>query len=260
MPSPTTPKSKQTTKTNYKSATTQRTTTINIPKSKLSERLITASTTTQKTRATRRKGILQNQRFFSSKRPSISQGNRDPFSGALLKTQPSVITSTYTTTESPHYSIIDATKKTKLATTPSPKLTNENVRKATSKRPSINQGTRVPFSGALLITQPSVITSSTTTEPPHYLIIDTTKKTKLATTPSPKLTNENVRKATTLHPKIQSKKDSLPIWSAKLATTPSQKLTIENVRKATFLYPNIEPKRDSFPIWSAWKEFGCKLD
>merc|ERR1719350_580818 len=181
-PSPTTPKSKQTTTRKNKSATTQRTTTKNISKS---ERLVTASTTTQKTRATRRKEIFQNQRVFSSKRPSIN-----------------------------------------------------------------NQGTRSPFSGALLITQPSVITSTTTTEPPHNLIFDTTKKTKLATTPSPKLAIKNIRKATTLHPKIQSKKDSLPIWSEKLPITPSLKLTIENVRKATALDPKIQPNRDSLPIWA----------
>jgi len=184
IPSPTTPKSKQTTTRKYKSATTKRTSTKSISKS---EQLVTASTT-QKTRATRRKEIFQNQRFVISKRPSIN-----------------------------------------------------------------NQGTRSPFSGALLITQPSVITSSTT-ETPQYLIIDTTKKKKLATTPLPKLNIENVRKATTLHPKINPKRDSLtrsdrdslPTW-----IQPSSKLTIENVRKdASILYPKEEPRRDSLPIWS----------
>merc|ERR1712137_123511 len=102
---------------------------------KFSEQLIIASTTTQKTKTTRRREIFKNQRV-TSKRPHES-----PFSGAVLVTQPSVVTSTpsstssSTTTKPPKYLIFATTTKTKtkLATTPSSKLNNLNVKSSNPK-------------------------------------------------------------------------------------------------------------------------------
>merc|ERR1712137_468960 len=90
---------------------------------KFSEQLIIASTTTQKAKTTRRREIFRNQRV-TSKRPRDS-----PFSGAVLVTQPSVVTSTSSSTTT--------AMKTKLATTPSSKLNNSNVKKAATLKPKV---------------------------------------------------------------------------------------------------------------------------
>merc|ERR1712137_1148204 len=100
-----------TTSKKYKSPTTA--------SPKFSEQLIIASTTTQKAKTTRRREIFRNQRL-TSKRPREA-----PFSGAVLVTQPSVVTSTTTA------------MKTKLATTPSSKLNNSNVKKAATLKPKV---------------------------------------------------------------------------------------------------------------------------
>ena len=89
------------------------------------------------------------------------------------------------------------------ATTTSQKRTTtqrrifQNQRYA-NKRPSSNQGTENLFSGALLITTPSVISQPSTTS--------TTIKKKLATTKLPKINIQNVKKASTLSPQPQFNK------------------------------------------------------
>merc|ERR1712179_867551 len=119
----------QTTKQVKKLATTETTTTSNKYKSpttaspKFSEQLILASATTQKAKTTHRREIFRNQRL-TSKRPRES-----PFSGAVLVTQPSVVTSTSSSTTT--------AMKTKLATTPSSKLNNSNVKKVATLKPKV---------------------------------------------------------------------------------------------------------------------------
>merc|ERR1711909_82788 len=124
-PSTTSPRSIQTTKQVKKLATTERTTTSKKWKAPTpaSEQLIIASATTQKAKTTRRREIFRNQRL-TSKRPRES-----PFSGAVLVTQPSVVTSTSSSTTT--------AMKTKLATTPSSKLNNSNVKKVATLKPKV---------------------------------------------------------------------------------------------------------------------------
>jgi len=103
------------------------------------------------------------------------------------------------------------------ATTTSQKRTTtqrrifQNQRYA-NKRPSSNQGTENLFSGALLITTPSVISQPSTTS--------TTIKKKLATTKLPKINIQIVKKASTLspHPQFNKPEANAPdtkdrIWS-----------------------------------------------
>jgi len=106
---------------------------------------------------------------------------------------------TTTRTKSPTRASLQLSDQLVFATTTSEKQTTttkirifQNQRYA-SKRPSLNQGTDNLFSGALLITTPSVISQPSTTT-------STTIKKKLATTKLPKINIKNVKKASTLSP------------------------------------------------------------
>lgn len=68
-----------------------------------------------------------------------------------------------------------------------------------NKRPSSNQGADNLFSSAVLITSPSVISQPSTTT-------STTIKKRLATTKLPKIKTQNAKKASTLRPQPQFKK------------------------------------------------------
>ena len=93
--------------------------------------------------------------------------------------------------------VFATTTSQKRTTTQRQRRIFQNQRYA-SKRPSSNLGTENLFSGALLITTPSVISQPSTTS--------TTIKKKLATTKLPKINIQNVMKASTLSPQPQFNK------------------------------------------------------
>jgi len=112
-------------------------------------------------------------------------------------------------------------KKWKSPTTASPKFSEQLIiastttqKNKTTRRREIFRNQRLttkrpreaPFSDAVLVTQPSVVTSTSTST-------TTAMKTKLATTSSSKLNNSNVKKAATLlKPKVETKRDDIIIW------------------------------------------------
>jgi len=88
--------------------------------------------------------------------------------------------------------LVFATTTSKKQTTTTQRRKFQNQRYA-SKRPSSNQGIDNLFSGALLITTPSVISQPFSTT-------STTIKKKLATTKLPKINIQNAKKASTVSP------------------------------------------------------------